>query len=255
MDSAKLLTLIGSVILVIFLVAGCSGTPAAPPMAEGTITTNTPVPPEATLYPTYTPYLTHTQVPPPDTATPTWTPTPIPATSTPDPCADAITSDARLKYTFEEIVPCLNTPENLVTFMSGNLGWDNGWDNSFYGENTYSPAREVYENGIDDCDGLAEFAACVLNQNGYEAYNVGISIMGPSGHNVTGYVGKDGLKYAINNGQSIDGPFDTWEELAQFYIDNGMASPPNGVLWLFSPCFSDRAVGDAVLDLPHTVLR
>ncbi len=158
-------------------------------------------------------------------------------------------------FKFDEIVACLDTPQNIVSFMTGNLSWDPAWDKNQYGDNTYSPAWEVYDLGIDDCDGLAEFAACVLIKHGYEAYNVGISILGPSGHNVTGYVGKDGLIYAINNGQGIDGPFNTWEELAQFYIDAGFASPPNGVVWLFSPCLSQRATGNAVLKIPHKVVR
>ena len=78
--------------------------------------------------------------------------------------------------------------------------------------------------------------------------------MGALGHNVAGFVGKDGFKYGINNGQRIDGPFETWENFAQFYIDRGDAAP-DGVLWLFSPCLDSRAVGDAVLELDHTVLR
>jgi len=151
-------------------------------------------------------------------------------------------------------VPCLSTPQKVRDFMRSNLRWDGRWDPNTYGNNTYSPAWEVYTNGVDDCDGMAEFAACVLSRNGYEAYSVGISIIGPLGHNVAGFVGSDGLKYAINNGQSIDGPFNTWEELAQYYIDRGYAAP-DGVLWLFQPCISERIVGDAVLNLPHTVLR
>jgi hypothetical protein len=194
---------------------------------------------------------------PTETATPAPTSAPIPTelpTDTPDPCSGATAAGARERFAFEEIVPCLDTPQKVRDFMSGNLRWDGGWDAGNYGDNAYSPAWEVYANGVDDCDGLAEFGACVLSRNGYEAYNVGVSILGPLGHNVTGFVGADGLEYAIHNGQRIDGPFDTWEELAQFYIDNGSAAP-DGVIWLFQPCIGERAVGDAVLNVPHTVIR
>ncbi len=114
---------------------------------------------------------------------------------------------------------------------------------------------EVYANGADDCDGLAEFAACVLSRHGYEAYNVGISVLGPTGHNTAGYIDHDGLKYSISNGQGISGPFNTWEELAQFYIDRDIAAPPNGVIWLFSPCIEKRAVGEEMLKLAKIVVR
>ncbi len=175
---------------------------------------------------------------------------------TPDSCAGATSIGARQRFTFEQIVPCLNTPQKLVDFMLTNLSFDPGWDNKTFGAfNVYSPAVEVYVNGADDCDGLAGFAACILSMNGYEAYNVGVSILGPSGHNVAGYIDRDGLKYSISNGQKVDGPFNTWEELAQFYIDSGIAAPPDGVIWLFHPCISNRTIGEAVLDLPHIVLR
>jgi hypothetical protein len=184
-------------------------------------------------------------------------PVPVEQTTTPSPTPEwfpYVQRQARTHYTFDEIWPHLNTPELVLEFMKNNLIWDGGWDNKTYGDNAYSPAAEVYQNGIDDCDGLAEFAACVLSKNGYEAYNVGISILGPFGHNVTGFVGNDGLKYAINDGQSMDGPFNSWEELAQYYIDNKSAEP-NGVIWLFQPCIPERAVGEAMLDLPHIVFR
>jgi len=170
-------------------------------------------------------------------------------------CAAAIQPNARQVYSFEDITPCLNTPTKLVEFMRNNLQWNSGWDNVNYGDNTYSPAKEVYAFGVDDCDGLAEFAACVLSKHGYEAYNVGISILGPQGHNVAGYVGDDGMMYAIHNGQEISGPFTSWEELAQSFIDQGVAAPPDGVLWLFDPCIPNRVTGEPVIELPHQVIR
>jgi hypothetical protein len=106
---------------------------------------------------------------------------PPPPTETPDLCADATSLGARHKFTYAEIVPCLDGPEKVYQFMLNNLAWDPGWDGSQYGGNAYSPASEVYTNGADDCDGLAEFGACVLSQHGWESYNLAISIIGPQG--------------------------------------------------------------------------
>jgi hypothetical protein len=171
-----------------------------------------------------------------------------------DPCAGATLHGARESFTFAKIVPCLDTPDQVVAFMRNNLKYDGGWDNRHFGDNTYTPASVVYENGADDCDGLAEFAACVLSKNGYKSYNVGISILGPLGHNVAGYIGNDNQIYSISNGQWIDGPFNSWEDLAQFYI-NERSAKPNGVIWLFEPCLEKQVTGDPVINLPHTIVR
>ena len=172
-----------------------------------------------------------------------------------DACLAAMDPGANRRFSFEEITECLTTAEDLLLYMKSNLKHGGGgWDHEFFGENAYSPAREVFERGVDDCDGLAEFGACILQMNGIEAYNVGISILGPLGHNVTGFVGKDGLIYSIHNGESLDGPFTTWVELAEYYIEKGLAEPEN-VVWLFEPCLEETMVGDGVLDLPHSVIR
>jgi len=231
-----------SLLILIIKLTSCSNTRKAQPTIEAI----TPL--TSTRGATVSPVL----LTPAETVIPTQTPSP---TETADPCSNAVMGGARQKYTFDKIVSCLNTPQKLVSFMSNNLKWDGGWDANHFKDNAYSPAAEVYSNGVDDCDGLAEFGACVLSKNGFEAYNVGISILGPQGHNVTGFVGDDGAKYAISNGQAIDGPFDSWEELAQFYIELGVAAPEKGVIWLFLPCIPGNAVGDAVLDLPYTVIR
>jgi hypothetical protein len=193
------------------------------------------------------------------TATPTPTPSPTPTkkptpTYTPDPCYGATSRGARKKFSFEQIVPCLNDPEKIVTFMRNNLMVDAGYDSKKWGTNTYASARTVYENGVDDCDGMAEFAGCLLKKNGYEAYNVGISTDSSWGHNVTGFVGRDGKLYAINNGQSIDGPFNSWEELAKFYIDRGYAEP-NKNLVLYPVCLSKDYIGSEVGTIPAQYLR
>ncbi len=231
--------------LMCLIIYGCSTNNATPQASNSTTTpistitpTTTATPeaeaPIATLYPTRT------------------------AGPSPDPCEGATDVGARDKFTFEQIVPCLNTPQKLLAFMQNDLshGGDD-WDNIQYGGNAYAPASIVYQKGVDDCDGLAEFGACVLAMNGYEAYSVGISINSQIGHNVTGFVTTDGI-YAIDNGQIIDGPFSSWEALAQFYIDAGKAEP-NQVIWLFYPCkLSEVTLVYTVPDLermPHRVIR
>jgi hypothetical protein len=170
--------------------------------------------------------------------------------------ADRVTlPGARIRYSYQEIVPCLDTPEKVRDFMYHNLEWDGTWDIDHYGGNAYSPAWEVYANGVDDCDGLAVFAACVLSQHGFEAYNYGISVNTDFGHNVAGFVGKDGMKYSINNGVEIDGPFETWEALAQYYIDLGTYAKPDEALILFAPCIDQVYDGYTILQIPHQVLR
>ena len=181
-------------------------------------------------------------------------PTPPLPTNTPDPCYGATVQGARQRFGFDQIVPCLYTPAKVVAFMTANLRHFGGdWDQVTYGGNTYTPAWEVYANGTDDCDGLAEFAACVLRRNGYEAYNVGISINSSFGHNVAGFVNpKDGKVYAINNGTEIDGPFASWEELAKYFIDKGYAEAGKNLI-LFEPCIPEKTSppGGPILYLPH----
>ncbi|MDE3091783.1 MAG: hypothetical protein KGJ80_20615 [Chloroflexota bacterium] len=148
----------------------------------------------------------------------------------------------------------MDTPSALLEFMRNNLrhGGDN-YDEIHYGGNTYATAQEVYANGEDDCDGLAEFGACVLSKHGIEAYNVGISINSPFGHNVTGFVDPgDGKMYAINNGQEQVGPFNSWVGLAQYFIDRKYADPDK-VIWLFYPCISQTTKD--IEKLPHKVIR
>lgn len=176
------------------------------------------------------------------------------STTASDACERAMESGARERFSFEQITPCLDTPENIIAFLQTNMQWQPDYDEVNYGGNVYLPAGEVYQNGTDDCDGLAELIACALSRNGYEAYNVGISVNRPWGFNVAGYVGEDGKIFAITNNPQPEGPFESWAELAQVFIDAGLAEP-DGVVWLFAPCIASRVEGDAVLALEHQVIR
>ncbi len=169
-------------------------------------------------------------------------------------CDSATDPDANSCFSFDKIIPCLNTPDKMTSFHQNNMVWDPEWDFKEFDHNAYLPASEVYLNGVDDCDGMAEFIACVFSQNSYEAYNVGISITGMWGFNAGGFVGKDGMKYGYSDSTEPDGPFSTWEELAQHYIDLGYAEP-DGVIWLFSPCIDSLKEGKEVLNLSHVIVR
>jgi hypothetical protein len=146
--------------------------------------------------------------------------------------------------------------------MKNNLAWDGDWDNKVAGGNEYAPAWVVYERGVDDCDGHAILQAYILKQNGYEAYAVGISIIGPNplGHNVAGYRDKNSPSeiWSLNNSGEMIGPFSSWEELAQWYIDHGYAYA-NGTIRLFDPFGITQPTTDnthpSVLELPQTVVR
>ncbi|NPV87835.1 MAG: protein kinase [Anaerolineae bacterium] len=167
-------------------------------------------------------------------------------------CAGAVLPGAREKFTFDAILPCLSSPQMVQKFMANNLTPIDAFE--VYGEAIYPPAQVVYEEGKADCPGMSEFAACVLSKHGYEAYNVGISHLGRHGLNVTGFVGKDGKLYAIPMGRAINGPFKSWEELAQFYIDKGAAQPDQAI-WLFTPCLEKVTRFPEVKELPHRVIR
>lgn len=220
----KLLIIIAFVELIFCF--GCES--VSPPMLFKLIHTPTPTPtvthtptltktPTPTPTTTYTPTPTRTLTPTPTatyTPTPTKTPTPIrkpTPTPTPDFCAGATEPGAREKFTFEQILPCLNTPQKIVRFTNNNFTYipDQPYNN-------YAPAWLVYQKGGDDCDGFATFDAFVLRFHGYEAYNLGLQIYTLWGHNVAAYkVGKDW--YVIDMAY-IHGPFKSIEDFALWYF-------------------------------------
>lgn len=146
--------------------------------------------------------------------------------------------------------------------MKNNMEWDPGWDAKVAGMNEYAPAWVVYKRGVDDCDGHATLQAYILKKNGYEAYNVGISIIGPNplGHNVAAFRDKkDPSKiWSLNNNGELIGPFASWETLAQWYIDHGYAYA-KGTIRLFDPFGITQITTDntvpSVLELPQTIIR
>jgi hypothetical protein len=250
-----------AVIIVATLLVGCASPTAVPtPPLSPTAVELTPTV-TATPSPTATPVQTPTSAAQPtDTSSPAHTPTPAPPTPTALP--DFVLQGARERYSFDQIVPLLSSPSLVSLFTANNITYDGRWDLEVAGGNEYAPAWVVYERGVDDCDGHATIQAYFLKANGYEAYNVGISIVGPNplGHNVAGYRDKlDPSKvWSLNNNGELIGPFHSWEELAQWYIDHGFAYA-DGPIWLFDPFAITQIATDSthpsVLELPHTVVR
>jgi len=234
--TAALLYLTLSIPASILLVA-CGGAPtpdleatsraviAATEAAQPTETSTCPPTPTfsiATLTQTPTQIPAPTNTPEPtDTPTPSWTPSPVPFTSTPSPCAGATSAGARQRFSFEEIVPCLNTPRKVSLFMRNNVRWEGNYDNRVCGGNQYDPAWVVYQHGVDDCDGHAILQCYFLEANGWDAYMIGLSIEGGGpGHNVCGVNTDSGILVLDNEGEFV-GPFSSLADVAWHYIAKG----------------------------------
>ena len=159
---------------------------------------------------------------------------------------DYLGPNARKAYAFEEIVPLLNTPDKVSTFMRNNIKWDGNYDLRTAGGNEYVPARVVYETGIDDCDGHATIQAYFLKANGYDAFIVGIGIEGPKGHNVCVYL-DSGLYWVLDNCGAKKGPFNSLDELGDSVI-NGAS------IIIFDP-FDITSPTRNPFELPHEVYR
>ena len=172
--------------------------------------------------------------------------------------AEQITQDflgpnARKIYTFEQIVPLLDTPDKVSTFMKNNIKWDGDYDNRVCGGNQYDPAWIVYQHGIDDCDGHAILQAYLLEKNGWDAYVIGLSMEAPVlGHNVAGVNLSDGKILVLDNEGLERGPFDSLSEVAQFYIKLGWMTAGGSLRTIRASQITEVMTGGSVLRLPWT---
>jgi hypothetical protein len=154
----------------------------------------------------------------PATYTPQPTLAPAP-TNTPDVCAGATDPGARQRFTLAQIVPCLNTVLKVSAFMVNNLKYDIDYDTRERGGNEYVPAGVVYERGMDDADGHAILQCYLLEENGYDAFIIGLSIESPIGSNVCG-VNTNGAIVILEGAGQISGPFNSIADMAKYYISN-----------------------------------
>ncbi|MGA2489760.1 MAG: hypothetical protein ABSF99_06175 [Anaerolineales bacterium] len=186
-------------ILFMFVTAGCASVPAL-------TLTNTPAP---------TLTSTNTSAPVPtltNTTAPAMTPT-----ITPDLCAGATSAGARQRFTFEQIVPCLNSVSRVSEFMKNNIIYDVEYDTRERGGNEYVPAQVVYERGIDDADGHAILQCYLLERNGWDAVMIGLSIDTPVGSNVCGIKNPDGSILILEGAGNVAGHFNSLTDVAKYY--------------------------------------
>ena len=162
-------------------------------------------------------------------------------------CEDATSAGARIRYTFAEILPCLDTIEEVSRFMQNNMQYDNAWDTRERGGNEYVPAWLVYERGVDDCDGHAILQCYFLEMNDRDAVILGLNVDTDSGHNVCAVNTGEAIIVLDNMGEIV-GPFTSIEEAALHYID------PDGHLGILLASQVTQITTDettpSVLDLP-----
>jgi hypothetical protein len=104
--------------------------------------------------------------------------------------------------------------------MKNNVTYDVEYDLRERGGNEYVPAPVVYERGIDDGDGYAILQCWFLEQNGWDAFMIGLSIDSPTGSNACG-VNSDGKLLVLEGEGLTAGPFDSLAGAARHYIDIG----------------------------------
>lgn len=148
-------------------------------------------------------------------------PAALPPTSSSDLCAGATDPGARQKFSFGQIVPCLSTPDKVRAFVASNVVYDVEYDVRERGGNEYVPAQLVYERGVDDADGHAILQCFFLEENGWDAFVVGLSIETPVGSNVCGVRNPDGTLLILQGDGRITDPFDSLADAAEYYIDKG----------------------------------
>ncbi|KAF0108708.1 MAG: hypothetical protein FD146_594 [Anaerolineaceae bacterium] len=166
-------------------------------------------------------------------------------------CDDATTAGARTRYTFQEILPCLDTIQEVSAFMAHNMMYDGAYDTRERGGNEYVPAWLVYERGVDDCDGHAILQCYFLEMNGRDAVMLGLNADTDSGHNVCAVDTGEAI-IVLDNMGTVIGPFASFEAAALHYIDAG------GSLGIIRAsqitAITTDATTPSVIDLPWTMI-
>lgn len=142
-------------------------------------------------------------------------------TQTVDACAGTTDLGARTKFTFEEILPCLNTVPKVSAFMATNMERDDDWDFKECGEICYSPAWLVYQNGVDSLHGLVTLECYFLEKNGLDAYHIGLAIELPTGTNLCGVEINGGILILDYDGKTV-GTFESLTDVVGYYANLGV---------------------------------
>lgn len=176
-----------------------------------------------------------------------------PPSPTPDSCADATESDARQRFTFEQIIPCLDTIVKVAAFTANNLEYDPDYDHREHGSNEYVPAGIVYQRGIDDGDGHAILQCYLLEKNSLDAFILGLSIDSPVGSNACG-INVDGGIQVLEGGGSISPIFPSMNELAAYYTKLEWMHPGGVIRSLKASQVTGVTTDATLMELPWVII-
>jgi hypothetical protein len=148
---------------------------------------------------------------------------------------DYVTTGARERYAFEEIVPLLKTPKLVWRFMVNNIEYDYGLGDrakkarpaeekrAIARANQPLPGREVYDRGIGLCHAHAVLQCTILERNGYDALVIKVPEyahyhgQGRRGHSVCGVNVKGGKILVLDNAGLKMRRYDSLKEVFQRY--------------------------------------
>lgn len=154
-----------------------------------------------------------------------------------------------------QILDDLSTPYNVVFYL-----------NNFYryggsGPVVYLPAVQAIENKEGRCIDYSQIGATALRNHGFEAYNMGVHITSPHGHNVTAFRDADEKIYVITNGTGqgdqqgavLLGPYSSWLDAGNDIVRRGYARQGDGDIRLVNPYAITVPRGD-ILDFPWVII-
>jgi hypothetical protein len=159
------------------------------------------------------------------------------------------------KYPPKEILGKLSSPIIVVFYLKNFYKFGGS------GPVIYLPAVDAIKNKQGRCIDYAQIGATALSDHGYEAYNMGVHITTPYGHNVTAFRDKDEKIYVITNGTGVGdqqgavllGPYESWVEAGYDMITKGYIRKGTGDIRLLNPYTVTRPRGD-ILDLPWKII-
>jgi hypothetical protein len=169
--------------------------------------------------------------------------------ATPHPCAGATSAGAPQNFTYEEIVPCLNTALKIGTFMANN------WVRE--PEATFRPAHQIYDGmrqgRYGDCKSIAELICDLIRRNEIgDAYHVGFSINTATGHNSCLWRDRrTGEWYFMESNGYLAAPKQSMEELIDFY----WVQFRDGPIWVLDKPIDHETAGAGPANFPGTRIQ
>jgi hypothetical protein len=142
----------------------------------------------------------------------------------------------------------LSSLKLVSLFMENNTTYDAKWDKAA-GGNEYVPAWVIYERGSDDCDGHAILQCYILEQNGMDAYMIGLGVDTAEGHNVCGWFSDKGIVVLDNQGEIV-GTYNTLADVAGAYRHLGWMEQGGTLRTVRASAVDRRLTGAEVEQLP-----